>query len=65
MNSYAPTVTHVRVYKECGKWYLDAADDYNWCSEACAELNSWAEAMALIPEFIVGMVGDGVRWQGR
>lgn len=63
--TYATTVTHVRVYKARGEWYLDAADDAHWCSEACVTRDSWAEAMAAIPQFIIDLVRSGVKWRGR
>jgi hypothetical protein len=63
-DAYTIEPTHVRVFNEDSEqWTIDGADnDLNY-TESCWSYDTFAEAVAAIPEFVEHATMSGVRWQ--
>jgi hypothetical protein len=67
-SQYATVISHILVIKEDGEWFLDGRDSENNYTEACWSYDTWAEAMADVPDFIRALTEDygvTIEWRKR
>lgn len=65
---YITVVSHLMITKEHGQWFLDGRDSYDDYTEACWSYDTWAEAMADVPDFIRALTEDyglTIEWRSR
>ena len=65
---YITVVNYIRVLGEDGQWFIDGRDEYGDYTEACWTYDTWAEAIADVPEFIRALTeeyGLTIEWRGR
>lgn len=65
---YAQRVTHILVVHEDGEWFIDGRDERGDYTEACWSYDTWAEAMANVPDFIRALTEDygiTIEWRKR
>jgi len=57
-NGYATLIDHIYVYHDNGEWFIDGRDRHDNFTEACWSYDTWAQAMADVPDFIERLIRD-------
>lgn len=57
---FTDKVTHLRVHTDGSEWFIDGADDSGDYTEACWSYDSFAGAVAALPEFYAALSDYGV-----
>jgi len=67
-NGYALIVNHLLIVKEDNQWFLDGRNTNSDFTEACWSYDTWAEAMAAVPDFSRALTEDygvTIEWRKR
>lgn len=62
---YTTRPTHLRMWCDDGEWFIDGLDEDGRFTEMCWSFDTFAEALASLPEFPLFAAMDKVTWDWR